>query len=257
LMPYLYTLAEETTRTGLPMVRPLFLEFPDAAADGHPLDLDGPSAGEFLLGSSLLIAPSPWPEQLDDYLAEVPSADWYDYWTGKKIEPFAAPPDPAQPASASAGRFVTVKLHPELASLPVFVRGGAIVPIAPLVQSTNEKPQGPLTLRIYRGGQTDPCVGSIYLDDGKTFAYTKGSFLRINFTCNTDSDGAHIHISTHEGSYKPWWTEIRAEMYGWGSDKTDIQLNGAAINKGSMESLTNGISVTFADDGKGQNLQLR
>ena len=42
LMPYLYTTAEETSRTGIPIIRPLFLEFPHATTDGHPLDLDAP-----------------------------------------------------------------------------------------------------------------------------------------------------------------------------------------------------------------------
>ena len=54
LMPYLYTIAEETSRTGLPMLRPLFLEFPHATADNHPLDLD--ATGEFFFGPSLLVA---------------------------------------------------------------------------------------------------------------------------------------------------------------------------------------------------------
>jgi len=40
LMPYLYTAAEEMARTGIPIVRPLFLEFPNATADLHPVDLD-------------------------------------------------------------------------------------------------------------------------------------------------------------------------------------------------------------------------
>jgi hypothetical protein len=47
------------------------------------------------------------------------------------------------------------------------VREGTILPIAPLVQSTNEKPQVPLTLRIYAGND---CVGHIYVDDGTTCA---------------------------------------------------------------------------------------
>ncbi len=49
-MPYLYTTAEETSRDGLPILRPLFLEFPHATADSHPMDLDAP--GEFLFGAS-------------------------------------------------------------------------------------------------------------------------------------------------------------------------------------------------------------
>jgi alpha-glucosidase len=257
LMPYIYTLAEETSRTGLPIIRPLFLEFPDAAPDHHPLDVDVSSSGEFLLGPDLLIAPSPWPEQLNDYLAEFPSEDWFDYWTGKKIQPSAHPVDLAQPASTSSVQPVILKLHPELDSLPVFVRGGSIVPIAPLVQSTDEKPQGPLTLRVYRGGKADACIGSVYLDDGKTFAYRNGSFLRVQFSCNTDADGLHLHISPHEGSYQAWWKEIHAEIYGWGNEQTNVYINSRAVSRTAVTPLANGISVTFSDDGKGEDLQLR
>src|SRR6202042_2895797 len=55
LMPYLYTLADEASRTGLPLVRPLFLEFPNAAPDRHPIDIDLSAPSEFMLGPDLLI----------------------------------------------------------------------------------------------------------------------------------------------------------------------------------------------------------
>jgi alpha-glucosidase len=256
LMPYLYTLAEEASSTGLPMVRPLFLEFPDAASDHHPLDVDLPSSGEFLLGSNLLIAPSPWPEQPDDYSAELPSINWYDYWTGKIIRSSGASSQ-TQAANASVEGPVTVQLHPELATLPVFVRGGSILPIAPLVQSTNEIPQGPLTLRVYRGGHDDACSGSLYLDDGKTYAYLKGAFLRMQFMCSTDMNGFHLHISAHEGSYPAWWKEIRAEVYGWSPSQRHVLINGKEVNQTVVTALPQGVSLTFADDGKGEDLQLR
>ncbi|HEV2711208.1 MAG TPA: TIM-barrel domain-containing protein [Edaphobacter sp.] len=249
LMPYLYTLAEEASRTGLPMVRPLFLEFPNAAADHHPLDIDLPASEEFLLGPDLLVAPSPWPEEPDDYLAEFPAQNWYDYWTGKRVLEAAS--------GAAAGSPLTLKLHPELSSLPVFVRGGAILPIEPLVQSTNETPRGPLTLRVYYGGKDRECAGSLYLDDGKTYAYQSGAFLRMQFTCSTDADGLHLHVSAHEGSYPAWWKEIRAEIYGWSPLQKRVMLNGEEAAGTLLKSLPQGISVTFADEGKGEDLQLR
>ncbi len=55
LLPYLYTVTEEDTHTGLPLLRPLFLEFPDAAADRHPLDVDLNTSGEFMVGPDLLV----------------------------------------------------------------------------------------------------------------------------------------------------------------------------------------------------------
>src|SRR6185437_9762768 len=128
LMPYLYTLAEETSRTGLPMVRPLFLEYPDAAPDKHPLDTDLSAAGEFLLGHDLLIAPSPVPDEVGDYSIEFPSREWYDYWTGAKVVAPQASGDEADP-------ILSISMKPELDKLPVFVHAGAVLPIQPLVQS--------------------------------------------------------------------------------------------------------------------------
>jgi alpha-glucosidase len=168
-MPYIYTVAEEASRTGLPIERPLFLEFPDAARDRHPIDIDLQAAGEFLLGPDMLIAAPPYPEKLDNYMVEFPSAKWFDYWTGQPVlNPVPVAPDPNAPSGPDGLVPLTNWIHPEVASLPVFVRAGAILPIAPLMQSTNETPQGPLTLRVYVG---DACSGHLYLDDGKTYAY--------------------------------------------------------------------------------------
>jgi alpha-glucosidase len=254
LMPYLYTLAEESSRTGLPMVRPLFLEFPDAAADGHPLDVDLPASAEFLLGSDLLIAPSPFPEEPDDYAAELPSWDWYNYWTGDKI---AVPGTPAGKRSASVGPAgqlpLAVHIHPQLDSLPVFVRAGAILPVEPLVQSTDEIPQGPLTLRVYAGSH---CGGDLYLDDGKTYAYLHGAYLRVKFNCEITPDGMHLQIGEHEGSYPAWWKQICIEIYGWTPKQSLARVNGNTMPI-PIEHRPQGAIATVTDDGKGVELQLK
>jgi alpha-glucosidase len=249
LMPYLYTLAEESARTGLPMMRPIFLDYPKAAKDGHPIDTDTGTEGEFLLGHNLLIAPSPYPEEPDAYTVEFPTADWYDYWTGKRVEPTVRAAAPAQtglPPSAADLVPLTTLVRPELGSLPVFVRGGAILPMAPLVQSTNETPQGPLTLRVFAGPD---CRGSLYLDDGHTYAYMYGESLQMSFTCEVTADSLLVTIS-HQGRYKPWWKDLRLEIYGWEPKK------GVAFRDGQTEPLTveqsGGASTLILHDTGGQ-----
>jgi alpha-glucosidase len=225
LMPYLYTLAEETSRTGLPMMRPVFLDYPSAATDGHPIDIDPSTGGEFLLGHDLLIAPSPYPEEPDAYTVELPTPAWYDYWSGRRLPP-STPAKPAVDGVPPSGADLvplTTTIHPDLATLPVFVRGGAILPIAPLTQSTTETPQGPLTLRLYAGSD---CRGSLYLDDGHSYAYTRGDFLRMNFTCEITPDALTLNIS-EQGSYKPWWNSIRLEIYGWQPHTNTATLTGS------------------------------
>lgn len=255
MMPYLYTLAEEASRTGLPMVRPLFLEFPDAMPDLHPMDIDIDASGEFLLGSELLIASPPYPDETEAYPVEFPSSDWYDYWTGEKVVSKSAPISAALTPTAVPAAWTppSVRVTPQLATLPVFVRGGSILPIAPLVQSTDETPRGPLTLRVYVG---DTCSGSLYQDDGNSYAYLKGSYLRMNFSCTQIPEGLRINISSHEGSYPAWWKEIRAEIYGWtpkeGIVLIDGKVTGLKIVRGKQS-----IDITIADNGGGVGVEMR
>jgi alpha-glucosidase len=253
LMPYLYTLAEEASRTGLPMERPLFLEFPNAASDRHPIDLDLQAAGEFLLGPDILVAGPPYADKLDSYGVEFPSADWYDYWTGQRV-PKPAAGDPAPNAPLGPVVPLTLWIHPELASLPVFVRAGAILPMAPLVQSTGEKPQGPLTLRVYAG---DACAGRLYLDDGTTYAYKTGASLRMEFRCEITGDGSlRLHLGEHQGSYPAWWRQVRIEIYGWSPRERTARLDGSDIDLAMVASSGSSV-VTIPDNGVGAVLELK
>jgi alpha-glucosidase len=254
LMSYLYTLAEETSRTGLPIERPLFLEFPDAASDRHPLDLDSP--GEFLLGHDILVAAPPYPDKLDDYVVEFPSASWYDYWTGQPVQ---KPTPVARAANAPPGTAdlvpLTTRIHPELASLPVFVRGGAILPIAPLVQSTNETPQGALILRVYAG---DACAGHLYLDDGKTYAYQAGGSLRMDFRCEATADGLRLYLGEHKGSYPAWWKQVSFEIYGWSPSQHTALLDGSRVDQAMIIIPASGkLALTIPDNGRGEVLELK
>ena len=184
LMPYIYGLAEEASRSGIPMMRPLFLEFPHLA--------EGALNNEFLWGPSMLVAPSPWPESPQSYKVVLPPGGWFDFWTGRKVE--SAP-----------------EITPEPGKLPVYVRAGSIIPSQPLVQSTKETPDGPLTLDIYPGPD---CRGSVYADDGISLAYKRGVYYRQSFTCGSDETGArHLDIAAAEGSYQPWWRQLRLRLH--------------------------------------------
>lgn len=220
LMPYLYTITEETSRTGLPIMRPLFLEFPDATTDGHPIDLDAGS--EFLLGSGMLIAPSPSPEEVGRYEVHLPPGVWYDYWTGQRLDrrTKTTARDLEQRDAKQPNK--PILITPKLEDLPVYVREGTILPIAPLTQSTEEKPFGPLTLRVYTGSN---CQGDIYLDDGKTFAFRSGQFFRQHFTCEVAANhNLIIHITAPQGTFTPWWTQLRIEALGWTPVSKDLRL---------------------------------
>jgi alpha-glucosidase len=186
LLPYLYTEVEETSRTGVPIMRPVWLEYPDAE-DLYQNDRI------FFFGPDLLVEPKV-DETLDPMYLVVPRGTWYDYWTGER-------------QTGPAWK----KTTPALDELPILVRGGAIIPHQPLVQSTSEVPQGPLELRVYPGPD---CRGSLYLDDGTTFQYQKGAFLRLKFTCTEGPDAVVVRMAPAEGSYAPWFSSLRIAVHG-------------------------------------------
>ena len=250
LMPYLYTAAEEMSRTGMPIVRPLFLEFPDATKDRHPMDLD--ASNEFLFGGNLLVAPAIYPEKTDSYPVELPLVDWYDYWTGEKVDGGTwSDGAPALNDPGFIGRKIMIK--PQLDVLPVFVRAGTIIPMQPLVESTSEIPKGPLTLRVYPGKE---CKGSVYIDDGHSFAYKQGDFLRMEFTCQETQSGIAIHVGAHEGSYVPWWKDLQVEVYASPASPVRASINGSREVAPSLDPQRHTITVQVPDNGKGADLRI-
>ena len=245
LLPYIYTLAEEASRNGLPLVRPLFLEFPGA--------FDG-SDTEFLLGPDLLVAPAVFGETLDDYAVSYPgNGDWYDFWTGQKIPHQPVGPNIVQVANAiakggSEASFPQpAKIHPKLDTLPVFVRAGSILPMQPLVQSTDQTPVGPLELRVYPG---QSCGGSIYLDDGHTFRYQQGEFLRQEFKCQSDNSAMRVDFGARQGTYSPWWKTIEVVIYDWHSKRADAKFsNGTSLLKTSFDATSHALHVVVPTPG--------
>ncbi len=254
LMPYLYTVAEESSSSGLPINRPLFLEFPHATADGTPFDLTTGGA-EFLLGSRVLIAPNPSPEEVAPYQVTLPGGVWYDYWTGEKIIRYSATAkqDLEQRDKVQANK--PLEITPKLEALPVYVRGGSIIPIAPLTQSTQETPNGPLTLRIFPPNPGEPCEGSVYTDDGHSLDYRKGIFARVRFTCAANADGSYgLTLAKQEGTWKPWWHEYRVEVVGWAPTKGHAAINGKSVNATQVNERW---GVTLPFDAEGGTISLR
>ena len=233
LMPYLYTAAEETSHDGIPINRPLFLEFPHATKDGTPYDLTT-GGGEFLFGSRILVAPTPSPEEVAPYAIHLPPGLWYDYWTGQQLgrSTSAGTLDLEQRDKVIAQKPLMVT--PTLEQLPVYVRGGSILPLAPLTQSTAEVPQGPLTLRVFPLDAAAPageaCAGEVYTDDGHTFDYRNGAFARVHFTCALAANGSlQVDIASQEGKWQPWWKQYRVELVGWTPKAKRASIDGKTV----------------------------
>ena len=168
LLPYIYSAAREACTSGIPIMRPLVLEYPK---DPHVHNL----TDEYLFGRDILVAPI-----LDEGAAErtvyLPAGGWINFWTDE---------------SCFGPHFL--KVHAELDTIPLFIRQGAIIPMGPDVQYSSERPLDPLTLEIYRGCDR---AFTLYEDDGETSAYQNGAFAETRFE-TTDTPEALI---CHKGS---------------------------------------------------------
>jgi len=214
LLPYLYTSIEEMTRTGVPLVRPLFFEFPDD-------ELLAGTDTEFFFGPDILVSPQLF-EMLDTHSVTLPAGDWYDFWTGAKV---TAPMFTPNTGGAPVRNPLKVKIA--LDQLPLYVRPGAIIPMQPLVQSTAEKPQGPLELRVYPGPD---CRGSVYQDDGNSFRYQQGEFFRQAFTCAPQSGSVAVRFGNVEGSFTPWWESVAVTIVGTEKQPASVTVGGSAVS---------------------------
>jgi alpha-glucosidase len=135
------------------------------------------------------------------------------------------------------------------------------VPQQPLVQSTDEKPQGPLTLRVYPPTAIgNDCEGSVYLDDGVSYDFRKGAFLREKFTCRVSGEGVVVTVAPREGGFAPWWKQLSVEVYGAAKPATGVAsaLDGthAASAPTGYDSEHHRITALVPDDGNGLELRL-
>jgi alpha-glucosidase len=173
LLPYIYNAVHDACTTGIPIMRPLVLEYP---ADPNVLNL----TDEYLFGPEILVAPI-----LDEGAVErsvyLPQGNWIDYWSE---ELYAGP------------RLIDAQA--ELNVLPLFVRQGAILPMGSDVQYSLQYPLDPLTLEIYPGADRSM---TLYEDDGETNAYQNGDYAETSFAIAHDEQGFICRLGQTKGAF--------------------------------------------------------
>jgi alpha-glucosidase (family GH31 glycosyl hydrolase) len=152
MMPYLYSLVRESTQTGMPILRAMWLHYPDDASAVARGD-------QYLWGRDVLVAPVVEKGAVSRQVY-LPRGAWYDFWNGERME---------------GGREISRKV--DLETMPVYVRAGAVLPMGPVKQYTEEKVDAPLTVQIHPGADGNFLV---YEDDGKTFNFRRGEWMGMD-----------------------------------------------------------------------------
>lgn len=185
LLPYMYTLFAEATETNMPVMRPMFFEFPDDVALFKKEDA-------FFVGKALLVAPvlSKGQTQVMAVLPGEKTDRWYRLSTG-------------MPSNGATTLAVDTS---NMGTLPVFVRGGYIVPRRERPRrSTSAMANDPYTLLIALDGKEE-ATGYLYEDDGITVSHKTGAFVwrmfefsggKLRCSARTVPDGRALYTSTN------------------------------------------------------------
>lgn len=208
LSPYFYSLMYESTKSGLPMMRPLFMEF-QRDRDAYDEDVN------FMLGESLLVAPVV-EEGADTKVVYLPDdgGKFYDFYSGEAF---------------SGG--TTVEMDVDESSIPLFLRSGAIIPVAEneISNLTNDKVTD-LTL-IMVPDEDNSFV--LYEDDGCSMEYEKGAYNATAismFTTNRGTDVEHTTVSfVSMGDYASSVEVIRLDVLHPEKAPFHVYVNGEEI----------------------------
>ncbi len=190
LLPYIYTAARRTYDDATPMCRPLYWEWA-AREEGYG---GATFESQYLFGDALMVAPVVAAGDRTSRAALVdiwlPPGTWTHWFRGETRE----------------GPCV-VRQHVGLNEVPMFARGGAIVPTGPKVKWSGEMPLDPVTLVVWPGGteagrwRDESGRGELYEDDGDTAGYESGEFARTHFEMSRKDDLLRVVINAAEGRF--------------------------------------------------------
>jgi alpha-glucosidase len=241
LLPYLYNAYRQAALTGLPIMRALLLDYPD---DKRAIDQES----EFLFGDDLLVAPVVDSDR-DQREVYLPRGVWYDHWTDRRYE------GPTR-----------VNVDAPLDRIPMFVRGGAIIPTRQVVEYTDQAPINPLTFEIYPDGKSER---EYYEDDGISFDYQRGISLVQRVSASETSQGVSISVSARQGSFQPAARALVFKVHAQRVLPRSVELGGKALHAAAsvealesaadgwaFDSLQNVVWIKSPDTGAAMTIQL-
>jgi alpha-D-xyloside xylohydrolase len=172
LLPYIYSLAWRVTSDDYTIMRPLIMDW---RTDVKVRDI----GDEYMFGPSILVNPVTLEGVTERSVYLPPAPAWYDFWTGAKI-----------------GGGQRIQAAAPLNRIPIYIRAGTILPLGPEIEYATESTDAPITLRIYRGADTD---FTLYEDEGDTYDYEKGAHATIPL--HWDEMASTLTIGARQGQY--------------------------------------------------------
>jgi alpha-glucosidase (family GH31 glycosyl hydrolase) len=206
LIPYLYTLSWQAYSTGLPMVRGLYLSYPEAP-EAYAFDR------EYMLGDQMLVAPITTSGTTASTPVWFPPGTWTDMFTGKS---YTGP---------------TVQtITDDLTKMPVFIKAGGILPSQPAMDYATQKSVNPLTLDVYTGADGS---FTLYEDSGEGLDYQSNNYALTPISYSQSQ--ATVQIGAAQGHYaqQPTQRQYILNLINVKSAPSGVTVNGQPLNQAS------------------------
>jgi len=236
LMPYLYLSVRQCYDENIPLLRPMYLDYPaNEEAYRNPQ--------QYMLGDRLLAAPIAKPGTGSDFVVEqdiwFPPGTWHHFLTGEKV----------------AGN-TRVKYKAGIGDIPLFVKGGAPIPLQADTPRMTTTPLGALIVRIFPG---EDGSSTLYEDDGQTKEYQSGQYAKTVLESRRVNDVLTVGIGPAHGTYKGQVAErgYRIELPSTQEANT-ATLNGHSIPvEYNRDKQTNVITIPDRPIGEAQTVTIQ
>ncbi|MGI9545067.1 MAG: TIM-barrel domain-containing protein, partial [Cyclobacteriaceae bacterium] len=196
LLPYIYSLFYEASQTGMPVSRSLAID--------HPFDenvFDTRFQNQYLFGPTILVVPTESYRDLTKVY--LPAGEWHDFHTGKKHKGSQ-----------------TIVAESPLNQLPIFIRGGCILPMQSVVQSASSQTDSVLQLHLYAGSEGS--TFEYYEDDGSTYAYQQGDTYKRQLQFSPKNQ--QITLGAVEGTAISKFSKAKVFLHGF-APVSQVKIN--------------------------------
>ncbi len=172
LMPYIYSLAGKVHFDDYTIMRPMVMDF---AADANVININT----QYMFGPALMVCPV-YAYKMRQREVYFPQGNgWYDLYSGKFID---------------GGQQLMVDAPYEV--MPMYIKAGSIIPVGPEIEYVGQKPDAPVNLYVYAGGDAE---FTLYEDEGVNYNYEKGAYSKIKMIY--DEAAKQLTIENREGEF--------------------------------------------------------
>lgn len=204
-LPQLYSLFYQASKQGIPVFRPLLMEYPN---DVKTYNLND----QFMIGDNVIVAPILTPSTTDRAVY-LPIGEWVEFSSGKIYQ----------------GEKVHL-IHAELEEMPIFIKRGSAIMLTEWISNLNKTPKT-MTMNIYASEDNEKYQFNFYDDDGESFNYEHGEFLYLNMEIESTKEYISIDVLKKAGHFSPEYDEIKINVIGRTKDQHVI-INGNQMNDG-------------------------